>query len=175
MNTIQTKERVETTLEVLERLGIAFSREDAQTRVHEHVSVHKYLIDTERRADHAWDDAVASWNTTVLTPLTTALNKGEIKKAFPDKTVGDLYLEASDHWYFLKERRSDVGPDEAVDSFALRYGKLVTRFFSAIPFRGIARMWQREVQRADVISRNMDRYKTEYDADLRNYSPRMHV
>ncbi|TVR59345.1 MAG: hypothetical protein EA426_07380 [Spirochaetaceae bacterium] len=175
MNTFQTKERVETTLEVLERLGIAFSRADAQSRVHEHVSVHKYLLDTERHANHAWDEAVASWNATVLTPLTTALDKGEIKKAFPDKTVGDLYLEASDHWYYLKERRFDVGPDEAADSFALRYGNAFTRFFSAIPFRGLARVWKRQVHRAEVISRNMDRSKTEYDSNLRNYSPRIFV
>lgn len=175
MNNLQTKERVETTLEVLENLGIAFSRDDAQRRVQEHVSVHKYLLDTERHADHAWDDAVASWNATVLTPLTTALENGGIRKAFPEKTVGDLYLEVSDHWYYLKERRSNVGPDEAADSFALRYGNVFTRFFSAIPVRGFARAWKRQVHSANVISRNMDRFKTENDANLQNYSSRMHV
>ncbi len=175
MNTINTNETMETTSEVLDRLGIAFTRDDAANRVQEHVSVHKYLIDTEQHTEHAWEEAVTSWQSTVLSPLKTALEQGDIRKAFPGRPVGDLYLEASDHWYYLKERRADVGPEEAADSFALRYGKALTRFFSSISVRAAARAWDREASRGNSIARKMDRAKTEYDTNLNNYASRMFV
>ena len=123
----------------------------------------------EQNTEHAWDEVVTSWKATVLAPLKTALERGEIKKAFPKSTVGDLYLEVSDHWYYLKERRADVGPEEAADSFALRYGNALTRFFSSIPVRSLARVLDREARRAESIARNMDRAKTGYDTSLNNY------
>ena len=175
MNTINTNETMETTREVLDRLGIAFSDDDSTNRVQQHVSVHKYLIDTEQNTDHPWEEAVTSWQTRVLSPLKSALEQEDIKRAFPGRTVGDLYLEVSDHWYYLKERRADVGPEEAADSFALRYGKALTRFFSSIPVRAAARALSRGVARSEAITQNMDRAKTQYDTNLNNYASRMFV
>lgn len=110
--------------------GIQFSREEGWQELQEHVEVHQYHLGQQLNMNVSWDDAVYSWYDTVLVPLKRAVGSWEFRQAFPRQPLGDLYLAVSDHWHYLKEKDSNVTPEEAARSFAMHYGKGLARWFS---------------------------------------------
>jgi hypothetical protein len=105
-----------------------FTRIDGWERIEEHIHVHKYLLDREKQAKVAWFDAVASWKESVFTPLFDAVGNDDVRGAFPGQKLGDLYLEVSDHWHYLKQSRPSASPATAAASYASRYGNRVASF-----------------------------------------------
>ncbi len=112
------------------RRGVEFRRADAWQRIEDHVGTHKYLLDLREKTNVDWSDAALSWEERVMSPLLEAFERQHLREAFPDQPTGDLFIEISDHWYFLKQSKPAVSPDEAVSSFRRRFAKGVRRWFS---------------------------------------------
>lgn len=119
----QKTERIDTALgSVVGNLDVDFSRDDGWDRISEHINVHKYLLDTANATDLEWDRAATSWKQSVFEPLLSAVSDERIRKEFPDKTLGDLYLEVSDHWHFLKLEGAFVTAATAAVDYADKFG-----------------------------------------------------
>ncbi|MFW5684196.1 MAG: hypothetical protein ACOC1I_05040 [Spirochaetota bacterium] len=141
--------------ERLERRGLEFRRTDAWEQIQSHVGTHKYLLDLRSDEHVDWADAEDSWERTVMSPLLEALERQQAGVAFPGRTNGDLFIEVSDHWYYLKEQKDVVSPDEAVASFTRRFGQRVARWLSLTFVRTVAARiradWTRSGRIADAV------------------------
>jgi len=113
----------------LHQRGVDFRRADAWQRIEDHVSTHKYLLDLRTKSSINWAEAATSWEARVMSPLLNAFERQHLSEAFPDQPTGDLLIEISDHWYYLKQRRPAVSPEEAVSSFRRRFAKGLRRWF----------------------------------------------
>lgn len=129
-DTREVTERYGALRERLERRGLEFERMDAWQRIEEHVETHRYMLDLRTGTGVAWADAEISWERTVLNPLVEALERQQACAAFPNRAKGDLYIEVSDHWYYLKQQEPEASPDEAVVSFTRSFGTRVARWIS---------------------------------------------
>ena len=96
----------------------------------DHIDVHKYLINQHIGWTVSWDDAVFSWYENVYRPMRRAIETWEVRRAFADKTAGQLYLAITTHWHYLKQRDQRIGPEEAARDFAAHYGTGLASWFS---------------------------------------------
>lgn len=151
MNT--TEDRQRTALrDRIARRGIGFRRKDAWERIEEHVGTHRYLLDLRHEAGVDWDEAAISWETTVMDPLVAAVERQRAGEAFPEQEIGDLFIEISDHWYFLKQQKPSASPDEAVTSFTRRFGTRVGRWL----MKNVVRRLRHELTEGWERSRQID-------------------
>ena len=137
-----------------------FGRIDGWERIEEHIHVHKYLLDREREAEVAWDDVIESWKKSIFTPLLVAVEDNEVRALFPGRKVGDIYLEVSDHWHYLKQTRPNASPATAAESYANRYGNHFVSFLrkAGNVLLGTGRhRWAP----ADEVQRRIDHVRTE--------------
>lgn len=174
MKEVTTVENVQDTARAvvqkqLHERGLQFQRSDAWDRIEEHIGTHKYLLDLRSDSGVDWSHAAYSWKETVMNPLLTALERQQAVHAFPNQSIGDLYIEISDHWYYLKQEHPSASPDDAVVSFTRRFGTRVGGWLSRVLLRraseGFARVWNSGA----TITRNVDRVKNEAAADLVEY------
>jgi len=103
----------------------------------DHVKVHKYYLDTRNSTDTDWHDALDSWYDTVFKPLKLASDSEEVHRAFPDKTSGQLYLDVSHHWLFMKLYQHDATPEMAAHDFTIRYGQGLERWYKRLEGSGL--------------------------------------
>ena len=170
MNEITTN-TLESTEEVLARLGITVSNDEERNRFHEHVTVHKYLIDRKKQADTRWPDALASWQVQVAAPLRAAVSSERVKSAFPRKSKDTLFLEVSDHWHFLKQNNAGVTINEAAEDFARNYGNSFTRLLGGSILAPLARWMRNETRRAETIERNIRKSRSQEALELQMRIP----
>ncbi len=153
----------------LRRRGVQFARSDAWDRIEEHIGTHKHLLDLRSDGAVDWSRAAYSYGETVMTPLLEALERQQATRAFPERPVGDLYIEVSDHWYFLKQERPSASPDDAVVSFTRRFGRRVGAWFSRVLLRRLSDRLSRSWQSGTTISRNVERAKSVIEFDVIGY------
>jgi hypothetical protein len=110
--------------------GVQFTHAEGWQQLAEHIDVHKYFLGQQLGMHVSWDEAVYSWYENVLRPLKQEIERWEVKSAFPDQAIGDLYLAISEHWHYLKERENGVTAQDAAQSFLRHYGKGLTAWFS---------------------------------------------
>lgn len=149
--------------------GLQFRRGDAWDRIEEHIGTHKYLLDLRSDATVDWAHAADSWERTVMKPLLDALERQEAVHAFPDQSIGDLYIEVSDHWYYLKQERPSASPDDAVASFTRRFGTRIAGWFPRVLLRRASERFARAWRSGYTISRNVDRVKNDVASDVTGY------
>ncbi|MBC7092909.1 transcriptional regulator [Candidatus Bipolaricaulota bacterium] len=89
----------------------------------EHIDVHRYFLGLEQRREVPYAEAVASWYDRVYRPLVDTFRRTKALAHFPGRTEADLYVWASEHLYYLRERYGpDVDLEGAVRDYAQRYG-----------------------------------------------------
>jgi len=141
----------------LVRRGVEFRRADAWQRIEDHVETHKYLLDLRKKTSVEWTDATESWEDQVMTPLLEALERQDVTPAFPEQPVGDLFIEISDHWYFLKQEKPSASPDEAAASFRRRFGKGLARWVSTRAVSRFVEALGSDWERGRLIDSNVRR------------------
>jgi len=93
-------------------------------RLLEHISVHRWYLGEERKAEVSFIEAVASWYDNVYLPLVNVVHEQDILKNFPKRTVTDLYLWIIQHQWHLRETYgSDIPIKEAVEDFSQDFSK----------------------------------------------------
>ncbi len=105
--------------------------------IEDHVKVHKYFLDRAQDKDAEWTDAIESWYDTVFLPLKKASDSEELHRAFPGKESGDLYIEVSHHWLFMKQYDPDATPQMAAHDYAIRYGEGLERWYKRLDESGM--------------------------------------
>lgn len=130
MEQARTSTHEQTLKELFVPEGIQFTHDDGWQKLDEHIEVHKYFLGQQLGTHIDWNEALYSWYENVLQPLKQELTRWEFQSAFPQRSVGDLYLAVSEHWHFLKERNPETGAAEATESFLKHYGAGLTAWFS---------------------------------------------
>ena len=93
------------------------------------IEEHKFFINQTIPFEVSMEDAFNSWSLLVQTPLTDAIADAELDRAFPEITKGELFLRVSNHWYYLKEKNTDITAQTAVLSYGTRFAPdSLTRF-----------------------------------------------
>jgi len=95
----------------------------------QHVEEHKYLANQTIPYEISLQEAYDSWMLLVHGPLSEAIEKEGLDKAFPAVGKGELFLWVSRHWHHMKQRNPEVSVREAVLDFGTRFSAdAVTRF-----------------------------------------------
>jgi len=89
-----------------------------------HVEEHKYLLNEKIPYEISLEQAVSSWHKNVYEPLSQAMDKYRLIKAFPGLPRGSLFLKVCAHWHNLKSSEGpSVSVEKAVCDFGARYAK----------------------------------------------------
>ena len=101
---------------------IEFTRTGRYAVLLEHIEKHRYFLGIERHRDVPYEEAVISWYDTLYLPLVEIFRDERMLAGFPKRTEADLYVWATRHLFFLRDRfGDDVGIDEAARDFARKY------------------------------------------------------
>ena len=113
--------------------GMTFDNEESWGTLAEHVEYHNQYLSKELKYNVSWDDALFSWYENIYTPIKRAISQRRVRRAFPMQTVGDLYLDVSDHWFYLKEKHANVFADQAALHYTqknkVKSANILTRIF----------------------------------------------
>lgn len=103
---------------------LLFSATGRYDEILQHILVHKYYINQNRRREISLAEAALSWYRKVYLPIITIIRGNRILRRFPGRTAGDLYVWISRHWDALKQKYgADYSMDDAARDFSLRYGR----------------------------------------------------
>jgi len=118
-------------LQFLKRTGLDQIYPDAPIRLtepgryrhlYEQIAVHRWYLGEERGAEVPYSEAARSWYENVYLPLAQEIEKSDLLKEFPHRTVADLFLWLCKHREEIK-RQYNLPLDEqaAVATFASVY------------------------------------------------------
>lgn len=109
---------------------IQVTRPDYYPRLLEHIRVHQYYLELERKQPVSWDDAVQDWYDRIYLPIVRAIRQHKLTRDFPRQSETDLYLWVIDHAYYLTKRfGQNIRPSQAALDFAARFSKRPARVF----------------------------------------------
>ncbi|WP_038048103.1 DUF4032 domain-containing protein [Thermus caliditerrae] len=95
----------------------------------DHIATRRYFKGLEEGREIPWEEAVVDWYGNLYRPTVEAIRRLGLLRDFPGRTEADLYLWVMDHRYFLaQELGMDLGPEEAVRSYEVRFGLWRKRF-----------------------------------------------
>lgn len=87
-----------------------------------HVLDHKYLANQKLSRELSMREAVYSWYEEVYEPVVRALDQNGITREFPELTRTELFLQATQHWHFLKQHKDwRTSPGKAVLDYGARF------------------------------------------------------
>ncbi len=111
-------------LEIRPEARLKCTLPDMYNRLLEHISVHRWYLGEERKAEVSFSEAVASWYDNVYIPLINVIHEQDILKNFPGRTETDLYLWIIQHQWHLRETYgNDIPLEEAVEDFSQDFSK----------------------------------------------------
>lgn len=103
---------------------VKFSSPGMYPEVINHILVHKYYINQNRKDEIPFDEAARSWYDNVFLPIVLQVREDGLLRAFPGRTYGDLYLWIVRHWDNLKHSGEEgVSIRTASRDFKSRFGK----------------------------------------------------
>ena len=119
-------------------VDISVTRPDYYARLLDHIRVHQYFMDIERKQEINWEAAVIDWYDRTYLPFIKAIRKQHLLHDFARQTEANLYLWVIEHAYYLsKKYNQNVRPEQAASDFASRFshrpGRILQRFW--IDFR----------------------------------------
>ena len=93
------------------------------------IEEHKFFINQTIPFEVSMEEAFKSWSLLVQAPLSGAISKAGLDRFFPELSKGELFLQVSNHWYFLKEKDDNLSAEEAVLSYGAKFAPdALTRF-----------------------------------------------
>jgi hypothetical protein len=127
--------------EFMQRTGLLRLRPDADLllsmpgqydRLLEHINTHRWYLSLERQVETPYDEALLSWYDSVYQPLVAVIQEHNLLKAFPERTLTDLYLWVSEYQWLLREehkRTDEVGDavERLLDVYKVRDTRRVIR------------------------------------------------
>lgn len=84
------------------------NKEDVFLQLKKHIEVHKYFIEEKLPISLSLKQAIHSWYKNVYSHLYSAMEETAVEKIFPQMSRLELYLQISDHMYYLLEEKKNV-------------------------------------------------------------------
>jgi hypothetical protein len=101
-----------------------FSRTGRYDVIYNHILVHKYYLNENKKMEISFNDALVSWYNNVYLPIINIIKAEHIKSEFPNRTASDLYVWIVKHWDHLKRLYGlDYSMIDAAKDFAQKYDK----------------------------------------------------
>ncbi len=96
--------------------GVHFTAPECYQLATEHITVHKYLQETEHDCEISFEEAVGSWYDHVYLPVVQLIRERKVLEQFPDHTEADLYIWLVSHRAALEEEKQAMGqiPNEKI-------------------------------------------------------------
>lgn len=91
--------------------------------IYNHILIHKYYINQDKKEEIPMEDAVLSWFQNVYMPVIHAIDAHHIMRRFKGRTKADLYVFVIKYWDELKQKFGEVSLDQAAEQFKYDYGK----------------------------------------------------
>ena len=92
--------------------------------IYNHILIHKYYINMDKKEEIPMDEAVISWFNNVYLPVIHAIETHHILKHFKGRTRSDLYVFVIKYWDELKQKFGEsFSLDQAAEDFKYTYGK----------------------------------------------------
>lgn len=91
--------------------------------IYNHILIHKYYINMDKKEEIPFSDAVLSWFDNVYLPVIHAIDEHHIMRSFKGRTKADLYVFVIKYWDELKQKLgSDFSLDQAAEDFERTFG-----------------------------------------------------
>lgn len=104
--------------------NIDFSTPGQYDVLYQHILIHKYYINQDKKEEIPMDEAILSWYNNLYLPIVTAIKKRKILRRFKGRTAADLYVWIIKYWDDLKKRFGEaVTIDDAASEFSEKFGK----------------------------------------------------
>ena len=132
MNTVEKQHKIHTLQTILAPSNFHLQNDKDWETLVEHIEVHKYFVNEKIFWTISWEDALFSWYENVFMPIMRVLSRRQVRKAFPDKTVGHLFFDISNHWYYLQEENKKVYYLDAAHDYLSRYGKGLSKVLALL-------------------------------------------
>ncbi len=86
--------------------------------IYNHILIHKYYINMNKKDEIPLSEAVVSWFQNVYIPVINVIEKYKILKKFKGRTKSDLYVFVIKYWDELKQKfGNDFSLDQAAQNF----------------------------------------------------------
>jgi len=110
--------------EIIDRDKVDFTVVGSYRETLEHIDVHKYFINLDKKEEISYSEAVRSWYNTLFMPIYNTILEEKLLQRFPGRTEADLYVWIINHWGYLKKK---YGPNfslkKAAKDYSERFGK----------------------------------------------------
>ncbi|MCR4712900.1 MAG: transcriptional regulator [Treponemataceae bacterium] len=104
--------------------NIDFSTPGQYDVLYQHILIHKYYINQDKKDEIPMEEAILSWYNNLYLPIVTAIKKRKILRRFRGRTAADLYVWIIKYWDDLKKRFGQaVTIDDAASEFSEKFGK----------------------------------------------------
>jgi ParB-like nuclease domain. len=95
---------------------IVFTSPGAYPEMVNHILVHKYYINQNRKDEIPFEDAARSWYENVYAPIAAAIRKHKLLSLFPGNTEADLYLWLVRRWDEKKHSDKNATIEEVAEA-----------------------------------------------------------
>ncbi|MCI5522653.1 MAG: transcriptional regulator [Treponema sp.] len=101
-----------------------FSSPGQYDLIFNHILIHKYYINMDKKEEIPLEQAIDSWFHNVYLPVIQAIKNHHIMRRFKKRTISDLYVFLIKYWDELKQKfGNDFSLDDAAEDFKHSYGK----------------------------------------------------
>ena len=112
---------------------IVFTAPGAYPEMVNHILVHKYYINQNKKEEISFEDAARSWYDNVYRPIVEEIRREGLLSHFPGNTEADLYMWLVRRWDDMKREKKDATIKEAAESMKKETAKgLLRRYISLI-------------------------------------------
>jgi hypothetical protein len=96
--------------------------------IYNHILVHKYYLNENRKEEIPFKDALVSWYNNVYNPVIRIIREQWLLVNFQGRTEADLYVWIIKHWDFLKKKYGAYSLADAAGDFSKKYGQSDGKF-----------------------------------------------
>ncbi len=96
---------------------IVFTSPGSYPEMVNHILVHKYYINEDRKEEISFEEAAKSWYRNVYSPIVKQIREDNLLFFFPGNTEGDLYMWLVRKWDEMKRKNVNTSIKEASQKF----------------------------------------------------------
>jgi len=109
--------------------GMNFSSPGRYDVIYNHILVHKYYLNENKKDEIPFSEALVSWYNNVYNPVISIIREQWLLVNFAGRTESDLYVWIIKHWDFLKKKYGTYPLAKAAGDFSIKYGQSKGKIF----------------------------------------------
>ncbi len=110
----QRTDRIKFIENAYRNVGLVMSSDEKWDTLLDHIETYTKELESEIDYTPSFDEALFCYHENIYVPLMNQLETLRVRLAFRKKSLEDLYLETSEHWFALMKEDKDIYADVAV-------------------------------------------------------------